>query len=125
MIVGNMAGRPRVLLVDDQVAVARALASALDHEADAVLSSSGVEALELLRRGERFDLVISDVMMPGMTGSEFFRRARALDATIVRRFVFLSGAVDEAEQVRVTSTGVRVLTKPVSVAGIRALLGLR
>lgn len=119
-----MAGRPRVLLVDDQVAVSRALARALDHEADAVLSLSGVEALELLRRGERFDLVISDVMMPGMTGSEFFRRARALDATIVRRFVFMSGAVDEAEHVRVATTGVRILTKPVSVAGIRALLGL-
>ena len=125
MIVALMTERPRVLLVDDQVAVARALAGALGDAADAVVSSSGMEAMELLRRGERFDLVVSDVMMPGMTGSELFQRARALDPSIVRRFVFLSGAVDDEEQERIAATGARLLKKPASVAGIRALLGLR
>jgi CheY-like chemotaxis protein len=116
--------RPRILLVDDQLAIARGLARALQHEVDAVIAGSGEEALELLKEGAHFDLVLSDVMMPGMSGRELFERARAFDPTLGRRFVFLSGGMDDQEEERVRATGVRRLTKPASIAGVRALLGL-
>jgi two-component system, NtrC family, sensor kinase len=117
--------RPRILLVDDELAIARGLARALGHDVDTVIVGSGAEALTILKESERFDLVVSDITMPGMTGSELFERARALDPSIGRRFVFLSGGgIDEHEEERVRVTGVRRLTKPVSVAGVRALIGL-
>jgi CheY-like chemotaxis protein len=116
--------RPRILLVDDELAIARGLARALGHDVDAVVVGSGAEALTILKEGERFDLVVSDITMPGMTGSELFERVRALDPSIGRRFVFLSGGLDEQEEERVRATGVRCLTKPTSVAGVRALIGL-
>jgi two-component system, NtrC family, sensor kinase len=116
--------RKRVLLVDDQLAVARALARALGPEVDAVIVGSGSEALAVLRTGAWFDLVLSDVTMPGMSGTELFELTRALDASIVRRFVFLTGGTGKEEEERIVATGARRLTKPTSVAGVRALLGL-
>jgi CheY-like chemotaxis protein len=114
-----------MLLVDDQMPVARGLARLLEHEADAVVVASWAEALEVLQRGERFDLVLSDIMMPGMRGSELFERVRALDPAIARRFAFASGGTtDPEEEERIAATGVRRLSKPVSVAGVRVLLGL-
>jgi two-component system NtrC family sensor kinase len=117
--------KPRVLLVDDQPAVARGLARALGHDVDAVIVASGAEALDVLKSGARFDLVLSDVMMPGMSGSELFELTRALDPSMVRRFVFLTGGTGIEEEERIAATGARRLTKPASVAGVRALLGLR
>jgi CheY-like chemotaxis protein len=117
--------KPRILLVDDQPAVARGLARALGAEVEAVIAGSGAEALDILKSGARFDLVLSDVVMPGMTGTELFELTRALDPSIIRRFAFLTGATEENEEERIAATGARRLTKPASVAGVRALLGLR
>jgi CheY-like chemotaxis protein len=54
------------------------------------LASSGAEALELLRR-QHFDTVLCDVMMPGMTGMEFYDRVQERDPALARRFVFITG----------------------------------
>ncbi len=68
---------PKILVVDDEPAVQQALsrAFALEHYAVAV-ASDGSEALEALA-GERFDAVVLDVMMPGVSGVEVCRRLRA------------------------------------------------
>jgi two-component system, NtrC family, sensor kinase len=116
--------KPRILLVDDQLAVALGLARALGDEVEAVIVASGAEALDVLKSGARFDLVLSDVAMPGMSGTELFALTRALDPSIIRRFAFLTGATEEVEEERIAATGARRLTKPASLAGVRALLGL-
>jgi two-component system response regulator MprA len=72
-----MNARPKILVVDDEPAVRQALsrAFALEHYTVAVASDGG-EALEALA-GERFDAVVLDVMMPGVSGVEVCRRLRA------------------------------------------------
>ena len=70
-----MAPEARLLLVDDNkvnLKVAKALLESFDAQVVAV--SSGFEAVELFKMGERFDLVFMDHMMPGMDGIEAAHR---------------------------------------------------
>jgi two-component system response regulator MprA len=72
-----MSDRPRILVVDDEPAVQQALSRAFALERYAVeLAGDGVEALNVLA-GERFDAVVLDVTMPGLSGLEVCRRMRA------------------------------------------------
>jgi len=83
-------GALRVLLVDDEEIVLRCTARSLsDFEVVAV--SSGSEALELLAKDSDFDAVLSDVMMPRMSGPELFARCYHDYPRIAQRFVFASG----------------------------------
>jgi two-component system response regulator MprA len=72
-----MSERPKILVVDDEPAVRQALSRAFALELYAVaVASDGSEALEALA-SERFDAVVLDVMMPGVSGLEVCRRLRA------------------------------------------------
>jgi two-component system response regulator MprA len=72
-----MSERPKILVVDDEPAVRQALSRAFSLERYSVaVASDGGEALEALA-GERFDAVVLDVMMPGVSGLEVCRRLRA------------------------------------------------
>jgi DNA-binding NtrC family response regulator len=70
-------GRPvRILLVDDEQSLLTTLAANLELEGfDVVEAGSAAAALVAIGRG-RFDLVLSDVRMPGATGVELFRKVR-------------------------------------------------
>ena len=111
--------RLRVLLVDDQVMVLRATASML-RELDVVTAGSADEALRRLADGSHFDVVVSDVGMPGMTGPELFVRIRDRYPALAERMLLVSGDGYAAEQVCATVASreridsmPRVLLKPV------------
>jgi CheY-like chemotaxis protein len=82
--------RLRVLLVDDQVLVLRATAGML-RELDVVTAGSAAEALGKLAEGSHFDVVVSDVSMPSMSGPELFVRVRERYPHLAERFLLLSG----------------------------------
>jgi two-component system response regulator MprA len=72
-----MSDRPKILVVDDEPAVLQALSRAFALESYAVsVAADGDEALEALA-GRRFDAIVLDVMMPGVSGLEVCRRLRA------------------------------------------------
>ena len=88
--------RGRVLVVDDEPLVLIAVERLLSDEHDVTALSSGQQALDRLVAGERFDLVLCDLMMPGMSGGELFERISDLP-DLVGRFVFMTGgAVTDA-----------------------------
>jgi CheY-like chemotaxis protein len=67
----------RVLLVDDDPLILAATAEMLEDLGHVVVeAASGQRALDLLQRGTRVDLVITDHAMPGMTGTELARAVR-------------------------------------------------
>ena len=68
----------RILIVEDDAALARGLARILESEGYAVDTVTRGEQALLATRHERFDLVILDVGLPGMDGFEVLRRLRAL-----------------------------------------------
>nr|WP_184467369.1 hybrid sensor histidine kinase/response regulator [Rhizobium esperanzae] len=77
--VSETASRLKILLVDDDALIAMSSVDMLEdlgHEV--VEANSGVQALELIRNGQNFDLVITDYSMPGMTGAQLAEAVRDL-----------------------------------------------
>ena len=113
---------PAVLFVDDEERVLNALAALFDGTYDVATASSGAAALERLKE-RRFLVVVSDQRMPGMTGVEFLRQARALAPNTVR--LLLTGYSDLAAIVgSVNDSEVfRFVSKPWQHDELRATLG--
>ena len=86
--------RTAILVVDDEPSVSDILSRWLVAEGHAAArASNGDEALDALREGD-FALVITDIMMPGMTGIELLRQVRSLyPRTAV---IMLTGVDDRA-----------------------------
>ncbi|QCB45533.1 response regulator [Hydrogenophaga sp. PAMC20947] len=111
----HAANSPRILLVDDEHSIVRALTRALKQAFTGTLQiescTCGADALELLL-GRRFDVIVSDLRMPGMGGMELLERAAALQPDCVR--MILTGTSDfGTAQQALNGFGVyRYLTKP-------------
>lgn len=107
----------RVLLVDDDPQVLRVIARGLGRRGYLVKTASdGIEAMALADT-EPFDVVVSDLMMPRMSGIEL---AAALDGRhpgLRRRMILITGgAVTPAAEAFVQRAGLPVLSKPVELA---------
>jgi signal transduction histidine kinase len=89
--VAPAARRGRVLIVDDEVMFAKAVARSIAGEHDVELASSAADALGRLRAGERFDVIICDLMMPQMTGMELHAELTRLAPEQAARIVFVTG----------------------------------
>jgi PAS domain S-box-containing protein len=116
----DAARRLRVLLVDDEPLVGRAVARLLrDFEVDVETSASG--ALARVRAGARYDAFVCDLMMPDATGMDLHASVADVDAAAAARFVFLTGgAFTERARAFVASTAAPVLEKPVDPGALRA-----
>jgi len=85
----------RVLLVDDEDMVRRCLARTLS-EFEVIGAKSGHDALAILAADSDFDAVLSDVVMPRMSGPELFARCYHDYPKLSQRFVFASGNPESA-----------------------------
>ena len=82
--------RCRVLIIDDEPSVARAL-SRMIRDCAVTIASDGQQAARLLTGPDDFDLVLCDVMMPGLTGAQLYDRVAAARPALLPRFVFVTG----------------------------------
>lgn len=82
--------RWRVLVVDDEPSIGRLIRSLLAHH-DVVVASSGEHALDRIRAGEVFDVVVCDLMMPTMTGMDLYEHVEVERPGLQRRFIFITG----------------------------------
>ena len=78
----------RILVIDDEAAVGRSLCALLAPEHEVVPVVRAQEALDRLDRGERFDVILCDLMMPEMSGMELYERVAA---ELQRRIIFITG----------------------------------
>jgi DNA-binding response OmpR family regulator len=105
-----------ILVVDDDRDVAQTVELALRRRGfKVVMANSGVEALKVLRRYEP-DLVILDVLMPGMSGLEVCRRLRSDPKTENLPIIFLTARGQERDRIEGLRAGADdYLSKPFSL----------
>ena len=120
--------RPTLLLVDDDPMSVRTLHALLKDHYRVLFVASGAAAFDLVSR-EVPDLILLDVVMPGLDGYEVCRRLQARAETAGIPVIFLTGLGDEEAQTRAFEAGaVDFITKPVNppvlLARVRAQLGL-
>ena len=94
------ARRGRILVVDDETLVVRGMVRILSREHDVQASVAATEALALCMAGEKFDLILCDLMMPDMTGMELHRRLVEAHPDQADRMIFVTGGAfsEEARQ---------------------------
>ncbi|MEW5847653.1 MAG: response regulator [Myxococcota bacterium] len=112
--------RRKLLVVDDEPHVGTALRRLLSREFDVATTTQAQAALDMLQRGEQFDLIICDLMMPEMTGMDFHERLAECCPQELRKVVFLTGGAftDRARQFLNHQTN-PVLEKPVEPEVLR------
>jgi PAS domain S-box-containing protein len=123
--VQTQARRLRILLVDDEPSVVRALQRAL-REHDLVVAFSGAEAIEVLDSGQQFDLIFCDLMMAQLSGMEVFDIVRRRFPDLIDRFIFMTGGAF-TQQAKDFLGGVSnpVVEKPFDIRALRLLVSRR
>jgi DNA-binding response OmpR family regulator len=117
----------RILVVDDEPAIVDSVAYALRRDGfDVSVEGDGAAALEAAR-SDSFDLIVLDVMLPGLAGTEVCRRLRAESAVPI---ILLTAKGEEVDRVVGLELGADdYITKPFSIAElvsrVRALLRRR
>jgi two-component system OmpR family response regulator len=110
--------RIRVLVVDDEPAICRALSIALTRAGCAtVVAESGDAALALLR-AERVDAMVLDLRIPDMRGDAVFHLATALQPHLRRQTMFITGDVTDRADQLVRACGAPYVRKPFTLADI-------
>jgi two-component system chemotaxis response regulator CheY len=108
---GKIMGKKRILVVDDMGSIRQVIVALLKSTGyEAVEASSGAMALQLMQQ-TKFDLVLSDWNMPGMTGSELVTAIRQKDSAIP--VVMVTAEADRQRVLELQALGVNgYLLKP-------------
>jgi signal transduction histidine kinase len=120
--VGEGKGR-KVLVVDDEPDILDLSVKILQRQGYHVQTAvDGESALRVMASG-RFDLIISDWKMPGLSGQQLFERLLATDPESARRMIFMTGDVlSEKTEKFLTEHGKTCLPKPFSIADFRKVV---
>ncbi len=81
----------KVLVIDDEVSVARALGRLLQREHDVTIVSSANEAQDRIASGMRYDVILCDLMMPQMTGMDLYGLVLETAPDQAAQMIFLTG----------------------------------
>ncbi len=104
--------RPLVMVVDDQPANIQVLFAVLSKEFDVCMALNGEDALRVCHES-RPDLILLDVVMPGMDGYALCRHLKADQATREIPVIFVTGSLDCEQEVRgFAEGGLDFITKP-------------
>ncbi len=115
-----MAEKQSLLLVDDEPTNLRVLRTVLQEQYRLLFAKSGEEALQLVQK-EQPDLILLDVMMPGLTGFDVCARLKANPLTSAIPVIFVTALKDEMDETKGFEVGaVDYITKPISPAVVRA-----
>jgi DNA-binding NtrC family response regulator len=104
---------PRVLIIDDEVPILNGIKLNLGRTFDLTLASGGEEALKAVEEEEAFEVVVSDMRMPGMTGVEILAKIKSMHPAI--QTILLTGHADfefGGSQALQSGQLFRILSKP-------------
>lgn len=104
---------PRILIIDDEVPILKGIKLNLGRAFDLTLANGGEEALKAVEEEESFEVVVSDMRMPGMTGVEVLAKIKSMHPTI--QTILLTGHADfefGGSQALQSGQLFRILSKP-------------
>jgi CheY-like chemotaxis protein len=117
------APRPRILVIDDEPGMTQLLGRILRSGYTVVQESEPRRAVARVVAGERFDLVLCDLMMAPIGGLEVYEGVVKAAPEMAARFMLMTGGVTSYELERkVASWRHGVLYKPFNVADVLALV---
>ena len=111
----SSSGRPkaRVMFVDDDWAMLNTYRTIAGAHFAADFASSGDEAYSRILSDSPPDVVVCDILMPGLSGADLYRRATMLDRSWAARFLFVTGAASTPSVAAfLNDTSARVFHKP-------------
>jgi len=112
----------RILIVDDDVDLARALGR-LFRDYDVVVQCSPADALGRIANGERFDIIMSDVVMPEMSGPDLHDEILHFAPEQAERMVFLTGGgIAAGVEENLAAIGQPIFAKPFDCRELRAFV---
>jgi two-component system, cell cycle sensor histidine kinase and response regulator CckA len=113
----------RILLVDDDPLITELVVDMLGMEGHQVdTAPDGIEALRRLE-SQRYDLIITDLHMPKLDGSGFYRALAERRTHPLKKIIFLTGTTGSSTEHRfIQESGVPILLKPFNVADLLALV---
>jgi CheY-like chemotaxis protein len=112
-----------VLLLEDETGLRNALLQFLARRGiDATAVGDGAEALRALKQ-QSFDVIVSDVRMPGMSGREFVEQLRIHRPELLPRLIFSTGDPLEGETAAmIKEAGAPMVTKPFDLMSLERLI---
>jgi CheY-like chemotaxis protein len=115
----------RVLVIDDEGVVGDELARSLE-EHDVVTVDCGEDALALVTAGQRFDLILCDVMMPGMNGAALLAHLEVDHPAQAERLIFMMDRmISPIIQHLLEGVPNLCIERPFDMEGLRALIERR
>ncbi len=115
--------RRRVLVVDDERLVGEAISRALSEENDVEVATEAEEALARIARGERYDVILCDLMMPVMTGMDLYAEIVRVAPKLAGRLVFMTGGAFTARARAFLESVVNpCLEKPLDTSKLRSII---
>lgn len=118
-----IAGRASILIVDDEISNIEIMNAILEDDYEISFATSGAEALETAR-AILPDLILLDVLMPGMDGFELCKHLKSEALLADVPVIFTTGLGDTADEVRGLTLGaIDYVTKPVEPVILRARVG--
>jgi PAS domain S-box-containing protein len=116
--------RARILVVDDEPNVTLALQRSLAADHEVATANSAQAALRLVSEGGRFDLILCDVMMPGMTGMDLYNELGRCAPEQAGRMVFMTGGAFTPRTVSFLREVPNLkISKPLDLTQLRELVG--
>ena len=120
------ARRGRLLVIDDEKLIATAIQRVLQRDHDVSCSMRAEDALERFNRGEQFDVILCDLMMPTMTGMELYAALVRSAPEQARRFIFVTGGACSVEARAFMATVPNsFVEKPFTAQALRSMVNAR
>jgi PAS domain S-box-containing protein len=112
--------RLAVLVIDDDEKLLASIGRTLKKEHEVSLASSPTEGLAFLEQGQRFDVILCDLMMPEITGMELYDTIEALIPEQARQMLFMTGGTFTEQAAKfLERSSIRWLEKPFETAELR------
>jgi PAS domain S-box-containing protein len=122
---GHRSGRQRarVLVVDDEPRIGSAIARILDPAHDVIAVYTARDAIARLERGEQYDVILCDILMPQMSGYDFYRSLQQIAPQFASRIIFMTAGPFSTRGAQFLDTVPNArLEKPFSPEALRTLV---